>query len=60
MAFNPDSCPGTPGPDNFFNFMSYVDPECMFLLTPGQIEHLWEQVNTNRPRLAANSQGRTT
>jgi hypothetical protein len=55
MSFGPDSCPGSDGADNFFNFMSYVDPECMFFFTQGQIARLQAETNKNRPKLWANS-----
>lgn len=35
-----DSCPGQPGTDKYFNYMDYVDDDCMDSFTPGQIARM--------------------
>lgn len=46
-----DSCPGNGGPDNYQNFMGFVDDACAVMFTQGQKDRAWEALQTYRPGL---------
>lgn len=46
-----NSCPGTSDPDNYQNFMGYVEDACALMFTQGQKERVWSALQTFRPGL---------
>ena len=46
---NQDSCPGLGGPDNYQNFMGFVEDACAIMFTQGQKNRVWEALQTYRP-----------
>ncbi len=48
---NQDSCPGIGGPDNYQNFMGFVEDACAIMFTQGQKARAWDALETYRPGL---------
>lgn len=48
---NQDSCPGLGGPDNYQNFMGFVEDACALMFTQGQKDRVWNALQTYRPGL---------
>ena len=46
-----DSCPGNGGPDNYQNFMGFVEDACAVMFTQGQKDRVWNALQTYRPGL---------
>ncbi|WP_052331334.1 M43 family zinc metalloprotease [Lewinella cohaerens] len=46
-----DSCPGNGGPDNYQNFMGFVEDACAIMFTQGQKDRVWDALQTYRPGL---------
>lgn len=46
-----DSCDGLGGPDNYQNFMGFVEDACALMFTQGQKDRVWDALQTYRPGL---------